>query len=178
MKHTKLLDLIKSYPDFPKKGIIFRDISPLLADASAFALALDLLQAKAKKMPQFNKILAIDARGFIFGGVLADRLKKGLIICRKPNKLPGSLIEEKYGYEYSSDVLTIQRDAIIAGDRILIVDDVLASGNTLLAAGQLVQKLGGEVSGILCLLELNYLKGRELVAGNINQIEAILKIES
>src|SRR3989344_4861272 len=151
MKQTKLLKFIKSYPDFPKKGIIFRDISPLLADASAFALALDLLEAKAKKIPQFNKILAIDARGFIFGGALADRLKKGLIICRKPSKLPGSLIEEKYGYEYSSDVL--------------------ASGNTLLAASHLVNKLGGGVSGILCLLELNYLKGRELVAGNISQIE-------
>lgn len=172
-------DYIKSYPDFPKKGIIFRDISPLLADAKAFSTAIDAMATIAKNFPDFDKIVAIDARGFIFGGALADRLHKGMVPCRKPNKLPGELITETYEYEYSSNSLSIQSGAIEHGERVLIVDDVLASGNTLLSAYKLVNKLGGEVVGVMCFLELSYLNGRQLLEKNIEGIplQTVLRLQ-
>ncbi|OGL35638.1 adenine phosphoribosyltransferase [Candidatus Saccharibacteria bacterium RIFCSPHIGHO2_12_FULL_47_16b] len=175
-----LLKYIKSYPDFPKKGIIFRDISPLLADPEAFASAIDALATHAKTMPRFDKIVAIDARGFILGGALADRLHKGLIMSRKPAKLPGDLSIEKYGYEYSRDAMTIQKQAIKTSEKFLIVDDVLASGNTILAAYKLINRLGGKVAGILCLLELEYLHGRQFLQENIKDavVTTVLSLDN
>ncbi len=171
---------IKDYQDFPKKGVIFRDISPLLADPKAYSAAIEAMEAKAKTMPAFDKIVAVDARGFIFGGALALRLCKGLILIRKAAKLPGELATQTYGYEYASDTLSLQRDAIKPGDRFLIVDDVLASGNTLLAAYQIITKLKGQVAGILCLVELSYLDGRKLLKENLKtpKIQSVLRLET
>lgn len=170
MDAQNLQRYIKDYPDFPKKDVIFRDISPLLADPEAFSASVNALIEKTKYLPAFNKIVAIDARGFIFASVIAQRLHIGLVLCRKPSRLPGKLVTEPYGYEYSSDSLSIQLDAIKAGESVLIIDDVLASGNTALAAYKAVTKLGGKVSGILCLLELEYLHGRQFLEGNIKDV--------
>lgn len=163
MSDINFSDYIKSYPDFPKKDVIFRDISPLLADAKAFTAAIDAIVNLTKKLPNFDKIVAIDARGFIFGGALADRLHKGMVPCRKPNKLPGELLTQNYGYEYDSTSLSIQRGAIKPGEHVLIIDDVLASGSTLLSAYKLVNEAGAKVVGIICFLELSYLNGRQLL---------------
>lgn len=163
MSDINFEDYIESYPDFPKQGVIFRDISPLLADAKAFSDAIDAIVGITKKLPDFDKIVAIDARGFIFGGALADRLHKGMVPCRKPNKLPGELLTQKYGYEYDSTSLSIQSRAINHGERVLIIDDVLASGNTLSSAYRLVNEAGAKVIGIICFLELSYLNGRQLL---------------
>lgn len=170
---------IKSYPDFPKKGVIFRDISPLLSDAKAFSTAIDALVVITKKLPDFDKIVAIDARGFIFGGALADRLHKGMVPCRKPNKLPGELLTQKYGYEYDSTSLSIQSGAIKSGEHVLILDDVLASGNTLLSAYKLANEAGAKVVGIMCFLELDYLNGRQLLEKNIKGIplKTVLRLQ-
>lgn len=172
-------EYVKNYPDFPKKGVIFRDISPLLADAKAFSAAIDAMVVITKNLPDFDKIVAIDARGFIFGGALADRLHKGMVPCRKPNKLPGELITETYNYEYASNSLSIQSGTINPGECVLIVDDVLASGNTLLSAYKLVNKLGGQVVGVMCFLELSYLNGRQLLEKNIEGVplETVLRLQ-
>lgn len=179
MTDEALLKRIKDYPDFPARGVVFRDISPLLADAKAFASAVNKLSEAAEAMPSFDKIVAIDARGFIFGTALAQRLGKGMIMCRKAGKLPGRVVKISYGYEYSTDSVSIQQAAIKSGERLLIVDDVLASGNTLLATYKLVKKLGGEVTGVLCLLELSYLNGRELLDGGVKNtpVRTVLKIQ-
>jgi adenine phosphoribosyltransferase len=173
-----LQQYIKSYKDFPAKGVIFRDISPVLANPKAFKFAIDSMVAQVEQL-EFNKILAIDARGFLFAGSLADRLQKGLILCRKPSKLPGDLATESYGYEYSTDSLSVQKNAIQSSDKILIVDDVLATGNTLLAAYKLVTKLGGSIAGVACFIELGYLNGRQLLKENNENIKiySVLNLE-
>lgn len=165
MDKTALQKLVKDYRDFPQKGVIFRDISPILADPEAFSLAIDCMVEQLKTIA-FDKIAAIDARGFLFGGVLADRLGKGLVLCRKSAKLPGQLETAQYGYEYSAASLSIQRGVIKPGDKILLVDDVLATGNTFQAAEQIIANLGAEVAAISCLLELTYLNGRQLLESN------------
>lgn len=169
MKIPELKQRIRNYPDFPKAGIIFRDISPILAEPKAFRAAIDLMVAKLVDL-QFDTILAIDARGFIFGGVLADRLNKKLVLCRKPSKLPGTLLTEMYGYEYDSASLSLQADALKPGEKVLIVDDVLATGSTFLAAHELVAKLGGRTAAIICLVELAYLEGRKNLDAKLSSV--------
>lgn len=168
-----LRKFIKDYPDFPKKGIVFRDISPLLADAEALSAAVDLLADKMKILPAFDKIVAVDARGFIFGAALALKLNKGLVLCRKGAKLPGDVISEDFGYEYSRESLSIKKEAIKTGEKFLVIDDVMATGNTLLAAYKIIEKLGGEVVGILCLVELTYPNGRQLLEKYIEDTEIL-----
>lgn len=178
MNIAELLKLIKNYPDFPEKGIVFRDISPILSDPTALQFSIDSMIEQVKDV-SFNKIAAIDARGFIFGGAMAQRLNKGLILCRKPSKLPGRLETVSYGYEYNSSSLSVSAEMIDKEDKILIVDDVLATGNTFLAAEQIFEKLGAEVKAISCLIELNYLNGRDLLVKHTASIPiySVLKLE-
>lgn len=160
MDANDLQKLIKDYPDFPQPGVIFRDISPILNDAAAFKASVDALTEIARTL-DFDKIVAIDARGFLFGGALACSLDKGIVLCRKNSKLPGELVTAGYAYEYSSDSLSLQKASLQPGERVLIVDDVLATGSTFLAAKQLVDRLGGTVAALACLIELGYLNGRQ-----------------
>nr|WP_315128979.1 adenine phosphoribosyltransferase [uncultured Polynucleobacter sp.] len=157
-----LLDYLPGVPDFPKPGILFRDISPLLADPSAFREATLQLEELARQF-EYSHILGIESRGFIFGTALAHQAHKGLALARKPNKLPLASHRESYGLEYGSDSLEIQQSTLPAGARILIVDDVLATGGTIIAASRLLQKAGFEVAGALTFLEIDGLKGGEIL---------------
>jgi adenine phosphoribosyltransferase len=151
-------------PDFPKPGILFYDITTLLKDAAAFRKLTDDLTARYQDS-RIDKVVGIESRGFIFGGVLAERLKAGFVPVRKPGKLPADCFEVKYSLEYGSNTLAIHQDAIGSGERVLIVDDLLATGGTAEATISLVRQLGGEVVGLDFLVELKGLKGREKLAG-------------
>jgi adenine phosphoribosyltransferase len=179
MDLQSLQQLIKDYQDFPQAGVVFRDISPILRDPVAFKFAIDQMAELAKKY-EFNKIAAVDARGFLLGSPLAYMLGKGLVLCRKPDKLPGDLITTSYGYEYSASSLSVQREAIQEGDRVLIVDDVLATGNSFLAGCDIVTQLGGRIPAMICLVEITTLPGRNLLNEKTNNtpIESLLKLES
>lgn len=157
-----LLDYLPGVPDFPKPGILFRDISPLLANPEAFKEATLQLEALAKQFA-YSHILGIESRGFIFGTALAYRTHKGLALARKPNKLPLASHRESYDLEYGSDSLEIAQSTLPAGTRILIVDDVLATGGTIIAASNLLKKAGFEVAGALTLLEIDGLNGGKLL---------------
>jgi adenine phosphoribosyltransferase len=159
MMSGELKKLIAEFPDFPSVGVSFKDISPLLNNPEFFKLAVDEM-CNAVEMLDFNKVLAIESRGFIFGPVIAYKMQKGLIMCRKPGKLPGKLITQKYQSEYASSALNIQNGRLETSDKVLIIDDVLATGYTVQAAYDLVKPLA-LVSGCLFLIELDYLKGRE-----------------
>ncbi|MBU3636264.1 adenine phosphoribosyltransferase [Polynucleobacter sp. es-MAR-4] len=165
-----LLDYLPGVPDFPKPGILFRDISPLLAHPAALKNATLQLEAFAQQF-EYSHILGIESRGFIFGAALAYQAHKGLALARKPNKLPLASHRESYGLEYGSDSLEIQQSTLPAGARVLIVDDVLATGGTIIAASQLLKKAGFEVAGALTLLEIAGLNGGEILSqqGIINK---------
>jgi adenine phosphoribosyltransferase len=160
----ELEKIIRDVPDFPKQGILFKDITTLLQDGEAFRLALNLMLKKYLDA-RIAKVLAIEARGFIFGGVLAYKLGCGFVPARKPGKLPFHCVREEYTLEYGSNSLEIHEDSIGRGEKVLIVDDLLATGGTALAAARLAEKLGGEVAGIEFLIELGFLHGREKLAG-------------
>lgn len=159
---NKIINAIRSIEDFPKPGIVFRDITTLLNDADAYQQALDQLEEKAIKY-DFNVIAAMEARGFFFGAALADRLKKRFVPIRKPGKLPFKTYQASYDLEYGSDSLEVHVDAFKKGDRILIIDDLLATGGTAKAATDLVEKAGASVSALLFLIELDGLNGRKLL---------------
>lgn len=159
-----LKKIIRDVPNFPKEGIIFKDITPLLKDAKAFRSAVNKM-AKRFKGKTIDGIVAVESRGFIFGGALAQKLKTGFIPVRKPGKLPYKTISETYQLEYGTDTLQIHEDAIKPGEKILIVDDLLATGGTVSAVTNLVKKLGGEVIGIGFLIELAFLNGRSKLEG-------------
>jgi len=157
----ELLEKIRNIPDFPKKGILFRDITPLLQDAIFFRKAIDLL---AKQCPEeIDLIVSAEARGFILGAALAYKLGVGFIPVRKPGKLPYETEKVKYELEYGEDTMEIHKDAIKKGDKILVLDDLLATGGTARAICDLVEKLGGEIKEVLFLIELTSLKGREKI---------------
>ena len=160
-----LLDYLPGVPDFPKPGILFRDISPLLANPAAFKEATLQLEALAQQF-DYSHILGIESRGFIFGAALAIQAHKGLALARKPNKLPLASHREAYGLEYGSDSLEIQQSTLPAGARVLILDDVLATGGTIIAASQLLKKAGFEIAGALTFLEIAGLSGGELLTQN------------
>ncbi len=158
-----MLDIIEQYirdiPDFPKPGIIFKDITPLLSEARIMQLTLnELLQLVPKKV---DKVVGIEARGFFFATLLAEHLNAGFIPVRKPGKLPYETYKQTYELEYGTDSLEMHVDAIVPGEKVLIHDDVLATGGTALAAAKLVEKAGGEVVMLNFLIELSYLHGRE-----------------
>lgn len=160
-----LLDYLPGVPDFPKPGILFRDISPLLAHPDAFKEAIKQLEALAQQF-EYTHILGIESRGFIFGTALAQQTHKGLVLARKPNKLPLASHRESYGLEYGSDSLEIQQSTLPLGARVLIVDDVLATGGTIIAASRLMKKAGFEVAGTLTLLEIAGLNGNYILSQN------------
>jgi len=161
---VELKDKIRDIPDFPKPGILFKDITTLLQDARAFSSAIDQLAQRYQER-QIDSIVCIEARGFIFGGALAYRLGTGLIPVRKAGKLPYKTHKITYELEYGTDTLEIHQDAIAPGQRILIVDDLLATGGTTKAVAELVGQLGGEVVELAFLIELTYLHGRQKLSG-------------
>lgn len=162
--NNDLKNYIRNVKDFPKAGIVFRDITTLLKNPSALKHAIDELQESVKEL-KIDKVVGIESRGFIFGGMLAERLNVGFVPVRKPGKLPAETEKEFYDLEYGKDSIEIHKDAIQKGDRVLIHDDLLATGGTAKAAINLVEKLGGEVVAVLFLIELSFLKGREKLEG-------------
>ena len=155
----RAMKLLRDIPDFPKPGIIFKDITPILADAAAFHEVTEHFAARYAGM-QVDKFLGIDARGFLFASALAFALRKGLIIARKKGKLPYKTISETYSLEYGTDSLEIHIDAVAKGERVVIIDDLLATGGTAKAVANLVDKSGGVVVECAFLVELGFLKGR------------------
>ena len=156
--------LIREVSDFPKPGILFYDITTLLKHPEAFRSLTEELAARYQGRG-IAKVVGIESRGFIFGGVLAGRLGAGFVPVRKPGKLPADRFEVKYSLEYGSNSLAIHRDAITSGERVLIVDDLLATGGTAEATVSLVRQLGGDIVGLDFLVELKDLNGREKLAG-------------
>lgn len=151
---------IRSVPDFPKKGINFYDITTLLQDPKGFEIALDEMEKYiASKKP--SKLVGIESRGFVFGAALSDRLDIGFIPARKPGKLPYKTIAEEYDLEYGTDKVEIHIDAVSKGDRVVVVDDLLATGGTMKAVCKLIEQLGGEVVGISTVIDLEFLPWRE-----------------
>lgn len=155
---------IRDVPDFPKKGIVFKDITTLLKDPALFRRTIDLLAVLCGDRP-VDKVVAIESRGFILGGVLANRLGAGFVPVRKPGKLPAKTLRASYALEYGTDTLEIHEDALKKGERVLIVDDVIATGGTAHAVGELVDRLGAKVVAFAFLVELSFLNGREKLAG-------------
>ena len=155
-----LKQYIRDVPDFPKKGIIFKDITTLLKNPIALKLTLDTLCDRVKDM-KIDKVVGIEARGFIFGAMLAEKLNAGFIPLRKPGKLPAEVFKQTYELEYGTDTIEIHKDAILKGDRILLHDDLLATGGTAKAACELIEKIGGNVVETLFIIELAFLGGRE-----------------
>ena len=155
---------IREIPDFPKKGILFRDITTLLKDEEAFRKVVEKITGYYED-EDVEKVVGIESRGFIFGAPLAYTLGAGFIPVRKPGKLPSDIYEAKYELEYGTDTLTIHQDAITPGQRVLVVDDLLATGGTMAATLDLLKKLGAVVIGVVFLIELADLRGRDKLAG-------------
>jgi adenine phosphoribosyltransferase len=164
MAAVDLKTKIRDVPDFPQPGIVFKDIMPLLADEQAFAQLTDELAAWAEERDP-DVVLGAEARGFITGGALAYKLGCGFVAARKPGKLPWKTVSATYALEYGSDSLELHADAIKEGARVLIHDDVLATGGTARAKIELVEQLGGLVVGVLFIISLEFLNGREKLAG-------------
>ena len=155
---------IVSIPDYPKKGVIFRDVAPVTGDAELFRDIIQELAARHAGM-KVDRVVGIEARGFIFGAALAKELGCGFVPIRKPGKLPRSVISEKYQLEYGEGSIEMQTDALEKGDRVIIIDDLLATGGTVNAAIRLVQKLGGEVLALDFVIELGFLEPRTRIKG-------------
>ncbi len=163
-RENDLKSYIRDIPDFPKKGIIFKDITPLLKNGKKFREVIDLMADEFTK-ERIDHILSVEARGFIFGAAMAYKLGAGIVPIRKKGKLPFRTHSVTYDLEYGKDTLEIHEDAVKKGDRVLIVDDLLATGGTTKAVIDLVEKMGGKVAGIAFLIELLPLKGREKLKG-------------
>ena len=155
---------IRDVPDFPIEGILFKDITPLLQDATAFQSCIATF-AEHYAGQVIDQVVAIESRGFIFGAPLAAELGVGFVPVRKPGKLPAKVVSVEYSLEYGSNTLEMHADAIEPGDQILLVDDLLATGGSARAAINLVERLGGNVVGVAFLVELTFLKGRDVLAG-------------
>ena len=167
MAATKRFNLgkyIRSIPDWPKKGILFRDITPLLADTKAFSEAINALCADFNSTG-IEYVAAVEARGFIFGAAVAEKLNAGFVPIRKKGKLPCKTENISYGLEYGTDTLEVHCDAVRKGAKVLMVDDLLATGGTMAAACKLIEKIGGQVAGMTFLIELGELAGREKLKG-------------
>jgi adenine phosphoribosyltransferase len=163
---------IRHIPDFPKPGILFYDITTLLGDPAGFKAAIDALSAPYQGQG-ISLVIGIESRGFILGAAVADRLGVGFCPIRKPGKLPAAAIKEAFSLEYGTDAIEIHADAVAPGQRVLIVDDVLATGGTASAAVRLVKRLGGDLHGLAFLIELEALKGRSLLEGE--KVYSVLK---
>jgi adenine phosphoribosyltransferase len=171
---SSLRELVRDIPDWPQPGIIFRDITPLLAAPDAFTLAVDALAAPFSDEP-IDKVFGVEARGFVFAAPLAYRRGAGFVPVRKAGKLPWEIEREEYELEYGTDLLEVHRDAVHPGERVLIVDDVIATGGTAAATARLVERLGGTVVGLTFLLELVALDGRAQLGDR--PVNAVLRYE-
>ncbi len=167
-----LADYIRAIPDFPIEGILFRDITPLLRDARALSAAVDEM-VEPWQGQHVDLVASMEARGFIFGTAVAIRLGAGFVPVRKPGKLPYETDEIEYTLEYRADTLQIHRDAVAPGERVLVVDDLIATGGTALGVVKLVENLGGQVLGAQFLIELADLGGRELLGGH--DVHSVIK---
>jgi adenine phosphoribosyltransferase len=156
---------VRDIPDFPKPGVMFKDITPLLASVDAFRFTVDAIADHFAGAP-VDRVLGIEARGFVFAAPVAYRLGAAFVPVRKAGKLPWEIEREEYALEYGTDLLEIHRDAVTAGDRVLIVDDVMATGGTAAATVRLAERLGGEVIGLAFVIELAFLHGRERLEGH------------
>jgi adenine phosphoribosyltransferase len=161
---AEIVSLIRDIPDFPKKGIIFKDITPMLGNAAALVEAADRL-AEPFRDKGVDLVAGVESRGFIFGTMVAERLGAGFIPIRKPGKLPYEKISRSYGLEYGTATIEIHTDALQKGQKILMLDDLLATGGTMQAACELISHLGGEIVGCAFVVELCFLPGREKLKG-------------
>lgn len=157
-------DYIRTIPDFPQKGIMFRDITTLLGDGEGFALAIDTLEKQLENV-EFDAVAGIESRGFILGAPIAKDFKKPFIPIRKKGKLPYKTVEQSYELEYGTATIEVHEDAITKGQKILLIDDLIATGGSMKAAATLVEKLGGVVTKILFLVELPDLGGKDVLSG-------------
>jgi adenine phosphoribosyltransferase len=155
-----LKQYIRNIPDFPQKGVMFRDITPILKEPAPFKYVIDTMVDKYKDN-KIDKIVSVEARGYIFGGVLSYHLNCGFVPVRKPGKLPAETVSMEYTLEYGKNIIEIHKDAIMKGERVLVFDDLLATGGTVLATCKLVEELGGNVIGCAFVIDLTYLHGKE-----------------
>ena len=171
---TDLEKWIRDVPDFPKKGIVFKDITPLLGSCEALTAAADeLARPFADSGVQF--VTGVESRGFIFGSMLAERLGAGFVPIRKPGKLPAETVSESYELEYGTDTVEMHADAFPTGAKVLMIDDLLATGGTMAAACRLVEKLGGQVVAVAVVIELCFLNGRDKLAGY--DVHSLIRVE-
>ncbi|MDR1791086.1 MAG: adenine phosphoribosyltransferase [Propionibacteriaceae bacterium] len=167
--------LIRDVPDFPKPGVVFKDITPLLADARGYHAAIAALAATAPT--DIDVVLGMEARGFIFAGPVALQLGAGFVPVRKPGKLPGDVYTQTFALEYGEETLAVKTDAVIPGARVMVIDDVLATGGTIGATYELIKKLGATLVHVAVLLELSFLKGREYLSGiGIDSCSAVITV--
>jgi adenine phosphoribosyltransferase len=164
MNEEPIRSLIRDVPDFPQPGIVFKDITPLLADEIGFSTVIDLIVVHFGR-GSVDKVVGIEARGFILASPVAYHFGAGFVPVRKAGKLPWDTESASYELEYGEETLEIHKDGLVPGERVLIVDDVLATGGTAAATASLVERLGGKVTGIACLIELGFLNGRKKVEG-------------
>jgi adenine phosphoribosyltransferase len=165
MDLEQLRSLVRDVPDFPQEGVLFKDITPLLADELAFSTVIDLIVVQFGR-GHVDKVVGIEARGFILASAVAYHFGAGFVPVRKAGKLPWETEAAEYALEYGTATLEVHRDAVAPGERVLIVDDVLATGGTAKATAELVERIGGKVVGISCLIELDFLHGRERLQGH------------
>ena len=168
---------IRTVPDFPEQGIMFRDISTLFSNAEGLQEVTEGFLKRYEKNNDFDLIVGIEARGFIVGSILAQALRKGFVMIRKPGKLPGQVVSQKYDLEYSKDKMEIHLDAFDTGSKILLVDDLLATGGTMLAAISLVQKLGGEIEETAFVVDLPELGGRKKLLDKGVKVFSLVEFE-
>ena len=166
---------IRSVPNFPKKGIVFRDITTLVKNKHAMAQAIDMMYQHYKEM-RIDKVVSVESRGYILGAPLAYKLGAGFVPVRKPGKLPSATLKQEYELEYGTDAVEIHKDAIMPGETVLVHDDLLATGGTIAASCQLVEKLGGEIVGISFLIELTFLHARKKLSQY--EIFSLIKYDS
>ena len=167
---------VRIVPNFPKEGIMFLDITTAVKDAKAMQIMIDFLEEQLKE-EKVDYIAGIESRGFIFGAALAYKMNVGFIPIRKPNKLPAKTVKESYSLEYGTDTIEMHADALKPGDRVVIIDDLLATGGTAVAASNLIKKVGAEVVASAFIIELNPLKGREKIESNGVKVISMLNYD-
>lgn len=171
-----LAELIFDVPDFPKPGVVYKDFTPLLADPGALALAVELM-ANPYRGQGIDLVVGAESRGFIFGIAIAQALSAGFVPVRKPGKLPRAVHGVEYDLEYGSDRLELHVDSLLEGQRVLLVDDLLATGGTMQAACQLVERTGAQIAGITVLIELDFLNGRHLLE-SFGEVHSVLRYQT
>ena len=176
MPNEKIKSKIRTVPHWPKQGIMFRDITTLLKDPEGFRLVMDEFEKRYKKM-DFDVIAGIESRGFIIGAALADRLGKGFVPIRKKGKLPAETESVEYDLEYGKDTIEVHKDAIMKGSRVLLVDDLVATAGTCIAAASLIEKIGGKIVECSFLVELPELRGREKLENKGYKVYSVVQFE-